>query len=145
MFYELSILLSSALTTVSTGILIIYFLASPRSRTYSFQLVFPVFLYDFVIGVNYLVPIIYYYSSSDPQISSVMCKIEAFIKLFMTNSTFFTTITISYTLYVYLTKKRHTRINNPIMYYAPITFLLPMIIALVPLFFDRYQQTPPLE
>ena len=68
-----------------------------------------------------------------------MCKIEGFIKLFMTNSTFFTALTISYTLYIFLTKKHHKRINNPIMYYAPFTFLLPMILALVPLFFDRYQ------
>lgn len=145
MFYEISFLLSSALSTVSTGILVAYFLLVPSSRTYSFQLVFPVFFYDFIIGLNYLIPIVYYYSSSDPHISGTLCKIEGFIKLFMTNSTFFTILTVSYTLYKFLTKKSTKRVSNPIVAYAPFTFVLPMMLALVPLFFDRYQQIPPLE
>lgn len=106
MLYSLSFLICSALSVMSTGILLLYYCYYKHSRNFAFKLVIPVFFFDFVLSLDYFIPLVYYFLAEDPYINDYFCRLEGFLKLFATNGTFCATLSISWTLYTFFVRKK---------------------------------------
>ncbi|KAL4429235.1 hypothetical protein ABPG74_022115 [Tetrahymena malaccensis] len=144
-FQMISLLICSLLSWVSTGSLIAYFLFKKCSRTYAFKLVFPIFLFDFILSFNYLSPLLYLLIDSSAYLSDFTCRLQGFLKLLATNGMFFSSLIISWVLYSYFIKKNPVTYKNPIQHYSKFTFLLPTIIAIIPFITSNYGHTEPLS
>ncbi|KAL4429233.1 hypothetical protein ABPG74_022113 [Tetrahymena malaccensis] len=144
-FEIISLFLCSLLSCISTGILIFYFLYSQESRTYAFKLVFSIFIFDFILSLNYLCPLLYLIIDENAQIGDAICKIQGFFKLLGTNGMFFSSLVISWVLYSYFIRKKQIKFKNPIIHYSKFTIALPLLIATIPLITDNYNHTEPLK
>ncbi|KAL4448712.1 hypothetical protein ABPG74_012801 [Tetrahymena malaccensis] len=145
MIQEIILFVCLLLTLISTGMLIAYFILKEEQRTYSFKLVLPIFVFDFIWALNVAVPMIYYFVSPDSVISEFACNFQGIVKLFTTNGSFFSALAISWTLYTFLIRKVPIQTKNPIIYFSGYTIVLPLIISFIPLFFNRYGYIQPIE
>ncbi|KAL4470666.1 hypothetical protein ABPG72_001777 [Tetrahymena utriculariae] len=144
-FEIISLFLCSLLSCTSTGILIFYFLYSQESRTYAFKLVFSIFLFDFILSLNYLCPLLYLLIDQNAQIGDVICRIQGFIKLLGTNGMLFSSLVISWVLFSYFIRKKQIKFKNPIIHYSKFTMVLPLILSSIPLITNNYNHTEPLK
>ncbi|KAL4499893.1 hypothetical protein ABPG72_015242 [Tetrahymena utriculariae] len=146
MIYELSMILCTGLSVLSSLILIGYYFFQQKARTLAFSLVLPIFLYDFLLFFDYFIPLIIYFINPDTVISKPLCMLQGQLKLFRTNGTLFSTLAICWTLYSFFIKKKPLKFKNqPIFYFSPFTFVLPLLISVIPLTNDRYSNANPLS
>ncbi|KAL4472527.1 hypothetical protein ABPG74_018476 [Tetrahymena malaccensis] len=146
MIQELSMILCTGLSVLSSLILIGYYIFQQKARTLAFSLVLPIFLYDFLLLFDFFIPLMIYFINPDTVISKPLCMLQGQLKLFRTNGTFFSTLAICWTLYSFFIKKKCLKFKNgPIFYFSPFTFILPLLISVIPITNDRYSNANPFQ
>ncbi|KAL4470663.1 hypothetical protein ABPG72_001774 [Tetrahymena utriculariae] len=143
--YSVFFLICSTCSVISTGILLFHYAYYKQVRTFAFRLVFTVFLYDFLLSLDYFIPLAYYFLNPNDTISDSLCRLQAFLKLLATNGTFCATLSVSWTLYTFFIRKKPIKTHNPVTYYGKFTLLTPLFLATIPFFFDNYNHTQPLQ
>ncbi|EAS00923.2 slime mold cyclic AMP receptor (macronuclear) [Tetrahymena thermophila SB210] len=142
---QVGLAVSGMLSIISTACLILIYTFKKSSRTYAFKLVLPLFIFDLIWSLNIVIPVFYNLADPDAIINMPLCRIQATIKLFTMLGSFFTTVTISWSLYSFIIHRKPIKSKNPHLYFSKYTVVLPLFFSIVPLALDRYNRLQPIE
>jgi len=128
---EIGLAICGSLSMISTTILILYYIFNKKMRTFGFRLVLPLFVFDFIWSFNVGVPTFISLIDSSEMMYQPLCRIQGTSKLFSMLASFFSTATISWSIYTFIIRKKPIKTKNPITYFVRYIIILPLFLAIM--------------